>query len=494
VLAVVMAGTFMAILDSSVVNIALPHIMTSLGVNLDKAEWVLTAFMLASATAMPVTGWLGNRFGYGRLYLSALTLFVIGSALGGLAWNIDALIASRVIQAVGAGMMQPTGMAMITMVFEPHQRGRAIGIWGIGAMVAPTIGPTTGAYLTEYFSWRSIFTINIPIGIVLLILGIEVFGRHERLERPPVFDWAGFLALAAFLICLLLGLDRGQDHGWTSGTVLSYFVIALAAFVTFMAVEVGADHPVIPLGMFRRPDFSLGLALALIRAVALFGAIFLLPVFLQNLQGLSAIQNGIILIPGALAVAFFMPVAGKLTDTYGARWPATAGVLSTAFSLFLYRHIDPDFSSFDIIIPQFFRGAGIALMMTPVATAAMNAVQPRQTGIASGLLNVGQQAGGSLGIAMLSTILTRRAVMHAELLGANPALSDPFSFIGLAPGLLTPDQSKAAMLAVISRAAQVRAFDDVFLLAAGITIIGLIPALMLSAKPPPKGGTPAAGD
>jgi len=482
VLAVVMVGTFMAILDSSIVNIALPHIMTSLGVNLAEVQWVTTAFMLASAVAMPLNGWLGNRFGYGRLYIGALTLFTVGSALCTLSWNLDALIVARIIQAFGAGMMQPSGMAMLTEVFPPHQRGRAIGIWGIGAMVAPTIGPTAGAYITEYFNWRTIFTVNLPVGIVLILVGIRVFWRGEHNERPPRFDWAGYLALALFLIGLLLGLDKGQDHGWTSTTVLTYFIVAAAAMIFFLPLELGSDHPVVPLSLFRYTDFSLGLILAVLRAIALFGAIFLLPVFLQRIQGLSTIQNGIIMIPGAIAIAFFMPLAGKITDTYGARWPALIGVLSTSFSLYLYRHLDPDFSNWDIIMPQFFRGAGIAFMLTPVITAAINSVPQRLTGVTTGLLNIGQQAGGSLGIAMLSTMLSRRGIFHAELIGAHPVLSDPSAIAAALPGA-TIEQAQAAVFSLINRAAQVRAFDDVFAFAAGLTLLGVIPALLLSARP-----------
>ncbi len=403
VLAVVMTGTFMAILDSSIVNIALPHIMTSLEVNLSQVQWVLTAFMLAAAVVMPLTGWLGNRFGYGKLYLAALGLFTFGSLLCGLAWNIDSLITFRVLQALGGGMMQPAGMAMITQVFEPHERGRAIGIWGIGAMVAPTIGPTAGAYLTEYFEWRSIFTINIPVGLILIIIGAGVFSKQEHKFKPPAFDWMGFSALGVFLVCLLLGLDRGQDHGWTSTLILTYFVMAAVAFVLFIVIETSTPHPVIPLSMFKIPDFTAGLVLAVARSTALFGAVFLLPVFLQRLMGLSTIQNGIIMIPGAISVAFFMPIAGRLTDSYGARWPAAIGVICASASLYFYSTLDVDSSRWAIIYPQIFRGAGIAFMLTPVATAALNAVHPRQAGIASGLLNVGQQAGGSFGIALLST-------------------------------------------------------------------------------------------
>ena len=482
VLALVMTGTFMAILDSSIVNIALPHIMTSLGVNLSEVQWVTTAFMLAAATAMPLNGWLGHRFGYGRLYLGALALFTFGSALCTLSWNLDSLIVARVVQAFGAGMMQPSGMAMLTVVFPPHQRGRAIGIWGIGAMVAPAIGPTVGAYITEYFNWRTIFTVNLPVGIILLLVGIQVLGRGEHEDRPPAFDWPGYLALALFLVCLLLGLDKGQDHGWTSTTVLAYFVIAAIAMVFFVPLEMGTDHPVVPLSIFRSTDFSLGIILAILRAVGLFGAIFLLPVFVQNIQGLSAIQNGIIMIPGAVAIAFFMPLAGKLTDSYGARWPALIGALSTSFSLFLFRHLDPDFSTWDIVMPQFFRGAGIAFMLTPVVTASMNSVPQRLTGVASGLLNIGQQAGGSLGIAMLSTLLSRRGIFHAEIIGAHPILSDPRAIAAALPGV-TADQAQAAVFSLISRAAQVRAFDDVFTFAAGLTLLGVIPAAFLSARP-----------
>jgi len=483
---VVMTGTFMAILDSSIVNVGLPYIMTSLGIPLDEAEWILTAFMLAAAVSMPLTGWIGDRMGYGRMYLSCLAVFVIGSAMCSMAWNADSLIAARVVQAVGAGIMQPAGMAMIIQVFEPRERGRAIGVWGIGAMVAPTIGPTLGGYLTEYFGWRSVFTVNIPVGITLMAFGIGVIGKREKTPPGRPFDWYGFLALSAFLICLLMGLNEAQKNGWDAKEVMYYLAGAGASFACFISAELTADHPVVPFEMFRHGDFSAGLILALVRAVALFGAVFLLPVFLEKLQGRTAVQTGIILVPAAVTIAVFMPISGAVTDRFGARWPAVAGVALTAFSLVLYSTLDFDSSSWDIIFPQFFRGAGIALMLTPVATAAMNAVAQQHAGIASGLLNVAQRAGGSLGIALLSTVLTNREAMHREIIGAGLNLSSmPMHGAGGPEG-------KAALRGIIERAAAIRSFDDVFVLAASLTVLGLIPALMLSAKPPPKKGVPRA--
>jgi len=483
---VVMTGTFMAILDSSIVNVGLPYIMTALGVPLDDAEWILTAFMLAAAVAMPLTGWIGDRIGYGRMYLACLAVFTVGSALCSLSWNIDSLVVARVIQAAGAGIMQPAGMAMIIMVFEPHERGRAIGIWGIGAMVAPTIGPTLGGYLTEYFGWRSVFTVNIPVGVLLMIFGLGVIGRREKTAPPQPFDWYGFLSLSVFLIGLLLGLDRAQSYGWDATEVKYYLAVAAVSFTAFISAELTAGHPVVPFDMFRHTDFSMGLLLALIRAVALFGAVFLLPVYLENLQGRTAIQTGIILVPAAVTIAVFMPISGSITDRFGARWPAVAGVVLTGVSLWMYRTLDYDSSSWDIIYPQFFRGAGIALMLTPVATAAMNAVAPRQAGIASGLLNVAQRAGGSLGIALLSTVLTNRQAMHQEIIGAGINLSALTPAAGMSPASV-----KTVIILLIQRAAAIRSFDDVFALAAGLTMLGLIPALFLSAKPPPKKGAPA---
>lgn len=478
---VVMTGTFMAILDSSIVNVGLPYIMTALGAPLDDAKWILTAFMLAAAVSMPLTGWIGVRMGYGRMYLACLVVFTFGSALCSLAWDVNSLVAARIIQAVGAGIMQPAGMAMIIMVFEPHERGRAIGIWGIGAMVAPTIGPTLGGYLTEYFGWRSVFTVNIPVGVLLVIFGLGVVGRREKTPPPQPFDWYGFLSLAAFLICLLMGLDHAQQDGWDASEVKYYMAGAALSLSAFISAETTAKSPVVPFEMFRHMDFSVGLALALVRAVALFGAVFLLPVFLENVQGRTAVQTGIILVPAAVTIAVFMPISGAITDRYGARWPAVTGVALTGLSLWMYRSLDFDSSSWDIIYPQFFRGAGIALMLTPVSTAALNAVNPRDAGIASGLLNVGQRAGGSLGIALLSTVLTNRQAMHQEIIGAGLNLSS-LPAVGHASAAAT----KAMVVGLAQRAAIIRSFDDVFVLAAAFTLVALIPAFLLSAKPPPR--------
>ena len=254
-----MAGTFMSILDVTMVNLALPHIMTSLQTDVQKVKWVVTALMLTAAVSMPPTGWLGRRFGYERIYIFSLMVFTVGAGLCSVAWDLPSLVIFRIIEAVGGGIMQPVGMAIIVRTFPVEERGRALGFWGIGAMMAPTLGPTSGGYLTDWFGWRSIFAVNVPVGVLTLFLGFWLMRGTEREEAPPPFDWQGYLALAAFLVALLLGLEEGREEGWYSTTVLFAWAVAAVAFTAFIITELTVEHPVFPFALFLRRDFALGL-------------------------------------------------------------------------------------------------------------------------------------------------------------------------------------------------------------------------------------------
>ena len=414
VLGIIMVGTFMAILDSSIVNVALPRMMSTFGVKRDQIQWVNTGFMLASAVTMPIVGYLIMRLGPKRLYLSALTLFTVGSGACALAWSYDSLILARVIQAIGAGAMQPVGMAMVASMFEPHERGKALGIWGTGVMVGPAIGPTLGGYLTEWFSWRTIFSVNLPFGIMALVAGFIIMeGRKGGQKNRIPFDWWGFIFLSVALIGSLLALSQGQEKGWDTAYIRICLTGGFVGLVMFIAVERDSSHPLLDLSLLSHRNYTLSMILAVFRSVGLFGGLFLLPIFLQNLSGFTAIQAGLLMMPSAVVMGIMMPIAGRLTDrVQNTRWLVAGGTFVTGVSLLMYSQLDPLSGLFMILGPQIIRAVGISFMMSPLMTTAINAIPQDKVAMGSSFLNVAQRVGGSFGINLLNTYVTNSVHRH----------------------------------------------------------------------------------
>jgi EmrB/QacA subfamily drug resistance transporter len=492
VLVIVMMGTFMAILDSSIVNVALPQMMATFGVNREQIEWVATAFMLATAVAMPLVGWLAGRLGHKLLYLGSLTLFTAGSAVCALAWSYHALIVARIVQAIGGGAIQPVGMAIVADLFAPHERGRALGIWGTGVMIGPALGPTLGGYLTDWFSWRVIFSVNLPFGFLTLLAGLTIMRSDDRANRQRVpFDTWGFGFLSMALIAGLLALSNGQEEGWTSRYIVTCLVLTVIGVVMFLAVEAAVKHPLLPLSLFRYRNFSLSMLLSIFRSVGLFGGVFLLPIFLENLAGYSTIQTGLWMMPNAAAVGVMMPVAGRLADRYNPRWLVAVGTALTGVSLIIYGGLDPRSSAAFVIWPQLVRGTGLAFMMAPMITAAINAVPKREVATASSFLNVAQRVGGSFGIALLNTFVTDAIQLHAVRIGerlgplttefARLAERTAGAVLHSATGAALSDSARTLALATqtVQQRASVLGFDNAFVLAGIILLLGIPFAFLL---------------
>ena len=487
-----MMGTFMSILDSSIVNVALPHMMSAFGVDREKIEWVSTGFMLATAVAMPLVGFLMNRLGPKVLYLGSLALFTMGSALCAMAWSYDSMILARVVQAVGGGAIQPVGMAIVAELFEPHERGKALGIWGTGIMIGPAVGPTLGGYLTEWLNWRSIFSVNLPFGVLTLLMGMIIMktdGTTGRRRLP--FDWWGYLFLSLALISGLLALSEGQSKGWTSHFILVCLSLSLIGVTMFLALESAVEHPLLDLKLFLYRNFSLSMILALFRAVGLFGGIFLLPIFLEDLVGYTTIQTGLWMMPGAIVVGMMMPVSGRLADRYPPKWLVTLGTLITGFSLLLFGNLDPRSDWVMLIGPQMLRGAGLALMMAPLMTTALNSVPREQVATASSFLNVAQRVGGSFGIAMLNMVVTnsthRHAVRLGELTGSSSAVFQHLSLKASylvardVHGLLLTNQTKTTLVSyqALMHKASVLGFNNGFVVAGLVILMGTPLCLLL---------------
>jgi DHA2 family multidrug resistance protein len=491
VLGIIMLGTFMAVLDSSIVNVALPHMMSTFGVDREQIEWVATGFMMTSAVVMPFVGWLTSRISYKALYLGSLVIFTLASAACAMAWSYESLIAARILQAIGGGAIQPIGMAIVAELFEPHERGKALGIWGMGIMAGPAIGPTLGGYLTDAFSWRTIFSVNLPVGVITLLAGMIVMRPLRARGAKKPFDLFGYIFLSMAIISGLTALSNGQVKGWHSDYIHVCEAIATVGVVMFVAVELAIEHPLLDLRLMIIPNYILSILLAVFRAVGLFGSVFLLPIFLQTQMGYTPVQAGLWMLPNALAVGVTMPLAGRLADRYSPATLSTVGCILVGSSLVVFGLLDPLSSWQMLVLPQIGRGAGLALMMAPLMAAALNAVPRHELPMASSFLNVFQNVGGSLGIALLNTFVTNSIHIHAVRLGeVFPVQGTRFEArlglraLGLTfhheASMVANPQSRVVFAASegISRRAQVLGFENGFVLA-GLILLAAIPLCLL---------------
>jgi DHA2 family multidrug resistance protein len=491
VLVVVIIGSFMAILDNNIVNVALPKIMANFGATVDQIEWVITGYMIAFAISMPVTSWLREVFGLKKVFIASLVLFCIGSALCGLAWNKDSLIAFRIIQAIGGGAMTPTGLTLVSEVFPPQERGMAMGTWSIGAMVAPAVGPFLGGYLVDEISWRAIFYINLPVGALAIIAGFLILSGTNILGPARKFDLIGFISFSVFLAALLIAFAQGQREGWNSDYIISCFTFSLLGLVAFIASGFLLKDPIIDLRLFANHNFVMANMINFVRALAMFGSMFLLPLFLQNLLDYKALRTGIILAPTAISVAIVSPFSGLISDRIGPRIPLFLGTVLLAFSLYLYKDLSLNSDYWFLFWPQVIRGVGLGLINAPLISTALNAIRREQTSIATGLLTVIMQVGGAFGVALLGTTLQRREFFHYAhyLEQINDAFSPPvYQAQSAMQELLLRSghgpaevfaEGKSLLALWVHRQATVGAFEDAFVLAALLMVIGIVPALLI---------------
>jgi EmrB/QacA subfamily drug resistance transporter len=490
-----MIGTLMSALDASIVNVSIPAIMADFGVGLDDIEWVITSYMLAFASLMPLTAWLRDRMGHKDLYILSLIVFTAGSLFCGLAWNLPTMIVARVLQAAGGAAITPTGMAMITETFEPHERGKALGFWGMGAVMGPAFGPTVGGFLTKQFGWPSIFLINLPIGVIGVVLArmiLKADKPHPNTHRP--FDAAGFVFLAVFLVSFLLGMSKGGSEGWTSTYVLTCGALAIVSFVGFLLVESQVPNRIMDITLLKNPVFAACFSLTAVRSIALYGGTFLLPVFLQNFKNLDEVESGLILLPGSLLMGILMPFAGRLGDKMSPRIMGLIGFFLLGLFFFEYKDLSVETSNWGVIWPTIIRGVAIAMLIAPLTATAMNAVPKRAAGMASSMLNIVQQVGGSVGIAVLSVVLQHRTINHLSALGAqfttnNSSFQNSAAVIAARAHELGYTHAQSLQIAggmvvkEVAKSASVLAFQDSFLVGSFITFLTLFLVFLLPNKP-----------
>ncbi len=487
----VILGSFMAILDSNIVNVALPKIMATFGSTVEQVEWVVTGYMIAFAIIMPTTNWLRAALGLKMTFILSLGIFCFGSALCGLAWDNESLIYFRIVQALGGGAMMPVGFTLVSEAFPPQQRGMAMGFWSIGAMVAPAIGPFLGGYLVDEVNWRSIFYVNIPVGTAAVFAAFWVLPSSKTRRPVPPFDFAGFFSFSLFLALLLVALAQGQREGWDSDYIVVCIAVSFLGLTGFLIAYHWVAEPLIDLRLFGNMNFLMANIVNFVRAVAIFGSMFLLPLFLQNLLDYKALQTGIILVPTAVSVAVVSPFSGLISDRIGPRIPLFLGTVLVAYSLYMYKDLSLKADYWFLFWPQVIRGVGLGLINAPLMSAAINSVRREQTSTASSLLTVTMQVGGAFGVALLGASLQRREFFHyahylqqfndvfaPPFYRAQQAMQDLLARAGHPPAEVV-SQGKALFALWVHKQAAVSSFGDAFILSAVLLTAGIIPALLI---------------
>jgi EmrB/QacA subfamily drug resistance transporter len=483
-LTVLIAGMFMSILDTTIVNVAIPTIQNEFGVSTDDVQWVVTGYTLALGVVVPVTAWLGDRFGLKRVYNLALLAFAAGSALCGLAWDLNSLVAFRIFQAIPGGILPVITLSILYRIVPRDRLGAAMGLYGLGIVCAPAIGPTLGGYLVEYVNWRLIFYINVPIGILGALAAALVLPRFPRIAGRR-FDVLGFVTVAGGLFALLLAVSEGESWGWGSYRVLSLITYSLLSLALFVVIELEVAEPLLDIRIFRYWPFTNSLLLIAVLSVVLLGVLFYIPQFLQVAQGWGAFDSGLTLLPQALAMAILMPIAGRVYDRIGPRWPAAIGLTLTAADLYLLHTITLDTPREHVMWILVGLGAGLGMAMMPIMTGGIAVIPIAQVNAASAFNNVTQRVSGALGLAVLTAILTmQRAQQMAGRAALLPA-DTPTPHLG-APGSADWLGSYAVYQQTQAQVF-VAAIDDLFLIAAAMAALGALGALLLRSGPAPAG-------
>jgi EmrB/QacA subfamily drug resistance transporter len=481
-------GAFMSLLDSSIVNVAIPTMEHVFSVNTATVEWVVTIYLLALGVVVPASGWLGDRMGFKQLYLWSLAFFTVGSGLAAISPSLGLLIAARVIQALGGGMIMPTTMAMVYRIIPRRQLGVATAYFGMALLLAPAVGPTLGGYLVEYVNWRWIFTVNLPIGVfggLLAAATIPEFPRHPTGR----FDLAGFLAASIGLFTLLFALTEGATWGWTSQPITWLFYVSGVALLAFVWIELSVAAPLLDLKAFAYGQYTLSILFMVGINVALFSAVFFIPVYLQLVRGMGALATGLILMPGALVTGLFMPIAGKLYDRIGPRVPVVLGTLVLAGSTYLFRHLNLTTPDTTIAFWSALRGVGMGLAMMPAQNAGMAVIPPQMIGRASAIQNIVQRVAGSFGIAVLTVLLDNGQATNAALASAayQPGSVAAASLQGAIAALqqtgiavtTAAQEAYQQILGYLDAAAFTRSLDSLFVALAAIAMLTAIPAIFM---------------
>jgi DHA2 family multidrug resistance protein len=498
----VMFATFMEVLDTTVVNVSLPHIAGTLSVTIDEATWVLTSYLVANAIILPMTGWLAGRFGRKNLLMLSVIGFTGASFLCGLAPNLGSLVVFRIVQGATGGALQPLSQAVLLEAFPPHDRGKAMGFWGLGIVVAPILGPVVGGWLTDNYSWRWVFYINIPVGVASIVMTkMFIFDPPYLRSESRRIDYWGLGMLTVGIGALQYVLDKGQEDDWFESTTITLLaIIAAATLIALIVHELTTDEPVVDLRLFKERSYAVGVFLMTVLGFVMYGSIVLLPIMLQTLLGYPSMQAGIAMAPRGIGSFFMMPLTGIMTGRFDARKLLTIGLMVGGGTLLWLSRLNLQAGYWDFFWPQLIQGAGISLLFVPLTTVAMDRIPRERMGYATSLFNLMRNIGGSIGIAITGTMLARNSKATMAILSANVTPYDPatqsmlaqmkgaFMAAGADASTATA-RAYAAMAGLLQRQAAMVAFVGIFQML-GLMFIVLIPLVLLM-KRPRRAGAPA---
>jgi EmrB/QacA subfamily drug resistance transporter len=485
---VTLIGMFMSILDSSIVNVAISTMMNVFNTDTAGIEWVSTAYMLAMGMIVPMSGWLGEKLGLKELYIWCLVVFTVGSLACAMAWNLESMIVARILQALGGGLMQPTVMAMIYRLVPREKMGSAMGIFGMSLFVAPAVGPTLGGWLVEYIDWRWIFTINLPVGAIGIVLALFFIPEFKHAGKVGKFDIPGAITAGLGLAGLLYVLSEGNTWGWISEATILCLAASLSLLVLFVAIELTTDEPLLELRVFLNRNFALANIIVTITTIGMFSGLFYIPLFLQSIRGLGAMETGLLMLPGALITGLMMPVSGRLYDRFGPKVIMVVGLCLMAGMTWAFGTITLDTSLATIIIWNTFRGMSMGLSMMPAQTAAMADMPMALVSRASAVTSIVRNVAASFGIAIMTVLLNDRNMFHHARISDSLNSDNPTftSFL-----LDNPMTGSSALSGHIAKQSFVFGIQDVFLLTAAVTVVAVLPTLFL--KRPKKAGPQPAG-
>lgn len=490
VLLTVTLGTMLSGYVSSSVNIALPNIMQVFGFTMDSVVWVSLAYMLPYGSILPITGKLGDQFGRKKLYLIGLSIFTAATLLIGLSWNSTVLIVFRIVQGIGAGLLFPNAMALVSEAFPAQERGKALGLWGALAAAGSALGPTIGGSIVEYLDWHLIFYSILPFAAAGILLGVKVLQESRAEHADATVDYIGGALLVVSLSCLLLVLNQGAKEGWSSVYIVSLSMVAVFSMGLFLFLESHMDKPMVDLGLFKNTTFTMSNIVGFLSFMAMYGGLFLLPFYLRNIQGFTAIHAGIAMLPLTLAMVVLAPVGGRLADRFGAKIPASAGMAIMAAALYSFRLLDDKTPYSYIALGLIVMGVGLALTMSPLSNGVMGSLPKDKLGVGSGVFNLFKNVGGSVGVAVMGTLLDSRTIFHTAVYGnsLNITADTANQTIATMQGYFVHNGftlSEGKLMAVtvlkgmLAKQAAVLAFDDVFLITAVLCAIGIVPALLI---------------
>ena len=467
---VVLLGAVMSILDTTVVNVAIDHLAVVFRSSLTTIQWVVTGYTLALATVIPVTGWAADRFGTKRIYMTSLVLFTLGSIASGLAWSAGSLILFRVLQGFGGGMIMPSVMTIMTRKAGPHRMGRVMGVLGVPMLIAPILGPILGGWLVDDASWRWIFFINVPIGIVAVILA-QIVLDSDQSQPSHRFDWLGMVLLSPGLAVFIFGLAESSSYGFGSVRSWGPTALGVALIATFFVHSWRSNAPLIDIRLFTHTRAGAAAGVFLLFAITVFGSMLLVPLYYQAVRGDSALTAGLLMAPGGVGAMLTMPIAGKLTDRYTAEWLPVAGLPLVVLSLVPFALVGAHTSYVLLCSFSFIQGLGMGLAMMPNMTAAMRAVPPAAIARTSTALNIVRQSGASIGTAILSVILASAIVSNLSSIAG-------LEHGGSGSGGLATLQHLPARLHNEIAGPLAHAFASTFVWALVLVAVAIIPALM----------------